>query len=137
MPAVGQPIPRFGSKKSAHSFAVYAVVAVIFFLCGYIGALLFKHAEAIGAVFHEASLARYEIMAGERGPVTYLVFHDDYTRLQMLASDSDEILGVEQSAGSNVAKIAFVSAQSPAINLVASQSFTGEMMRRNVPMICH
>jgi len=92
----------------------------------------------ISTLFYESSLARYETMTGDRGPVTYLVSHDDLLgELQSLAEAQPDILGVEQDKRSNVAKIAFTTAQAPSIESISAMSGVTGMIRRNVPMLCH
>jgi len=86
---------------------------------------------------YEASLAKYEVMSGQRGPTTYLIFHNDLAVLQKFASTHDGVLGVEQHTGSNVAKMAFVSAKSPLIQEVGQLAAVSDMINRNVPMMCH
>ena len=76
-------------------------------------------------------------MSGQRGPVTYLFTHHDLDALKMIASLEEDILGIEQYEYSNVAKIAFTSADSPAIDLIRQNPVVQNMVNRNVPMICH
>lgn len=52
-------------------------------------------------------------MTDERGTITYLIFHDDFSALQFMADSHAGILGVEQHVGNHVARMAFESAQSP------------------------
>ncbi len=88
-------------------------------------------------LIYESSLAKYESMTGERGPMTYLIFHNDIVALQAMADKHDGILGVEQHTSSNVAKMAFASAKSPLIEQIRQLAEVSDMIKRNVPMICH
>jgi len=77
-------------------------------------------------------------MAEEIGPVTYLVMHDGILdQLQIFADADPEILGVEQHKWSSAAKIAFTSASSISIESVGKLAGVNQMVRRNVPMLCH
>lgn len=115
----------------------YIVAGVLFFTAGLGAAAAARHWDAINALLYASSLARHEIMAGTRGPVTYLVFNDNFDKLQEHANADADILGVEQALSSNVAKVAFVSADSASIKKLAQLPYIGEMINRNVPMICH
>jgi len=95
------------------------------------------HWNTVNALIYESSLAKYEIMSGQRGPTTYLIFHNDFASLQQFANAHDGVLGVEQHIGSNVAKMAFVSAKSSLIEQVGQLAAVTDMVNRNVPMLCH
>jgi len=69
--------------------------------------------------------------------MTYLIFHNDIVALQAMADKHDGILGVEQHTSSNVAKMAFASAKSPLIEQIRQLAEVSDMIKRNVPMICH
>ena len=99
--------------------------------------LLFRHWDTVNLLVYESSLAKYEVMTGERGPVTYLVFHTDLAALENITAAHDEILGVEQHDFSNVAKMAFQSADSPLITKVEQLAVVTDMISRHVPMLCH
>lgn len=109
----------------------------MFFTIGFLTTVLVLHWDTVNALIFESNLAKYEIMSGQRGPATYLVFHSDFAALQSMADSSSEILGVEQHLGSNVAKMAFVSVTSPLIQTVAELPEVSDMINRNVPMLCH
>lgn len=122
----------------APDWVVYGASAVLFFFFGLGGSFVFSSWDTISELFYESSLARYETMTGDRGPATYLVFHDNaMDDLQRLAAASDDILGVEQDRRSNVAKVAFTGARVPGIEVVRQLPGVASMMRRNVPMMCH
>lgn len=115
----------------------YTLTAVGCFALGIIAAAGFHYRDAINTLVYESSQVRQELLAGQLGPVTYLVFNDDFNKLQQYADSDEEILGVEQALNSNVAKVAFVSGTSPSIETLANLPFVGEMINRDVPMICH
>lgn len=115
----------------------YVLVGVCAFGLSSLTTILVRHWNTVNALIYESSLAKYEIMTGERGPTTYLIFHNDFAALETMAHSNDDILGVEQHQGSNVAKMAFISAQSPLIDDVRKLAAVSSMVSRNVPMLCH
>lgn len=115
----------------------FIAVVILGFLFGFLLTVVITHWNTINTLFYEGSLAKYEVMSGQRGPVTYLIFHDDFAALQAMADQHEDILGVEHSVGSNVAKMAFASAQSPLIETVNKHAAVASMISRNVTMICH
>ena len=115
----------------------YAMVGIWLFGLSFLTTVLVNNWDTVNTLIYESSLAKYESMTGERGPATYLVFHDDFAALQSLASEHEDILGVEQDEGSNVAKMAFLSAKSPLIEQVGNLPSVSSMVNRNVPMLCH
>lgn len=120
-----------------HRWISYSLLTVIFFVLGYGASFLFYNWQSLGDLYLEASQARYEIMSGQRGPVTYLVTHNDLPALRKVAAGESDIMGVEQHAYSTVAKVAFISAKSPAIERLQNHPLVIGMTRRDVPMICH
>lgn len=129
---------RNAIEDAAPDWVLYSVAGVLFFMFGLGGSFVFSSWDIISNLFYESSLARYETMTGDRGPATYLVFHDDVLDdLELLASVSDDILGVEQDSRSNVAKIAFTGADVLSVESVRQLPGVTSMMRRNVPMMCH
>jgi len=113
------------------------IIAFCAFLIAYLTTILIVRWDTVNALLYESSLVRYEVMSAQRGPVTYLVFHSDFSTLESLAASEPEILGVEQHAGSNVAKMAFISANSLLIERVNTLPEVSEMLERNVAMLCH
>ena len=122
-----KPIPRVS----------YALVGICLFGLSFLATVLFNNWDTVNSLIYESSLAKYEAMTGERGPTTYLIFHNDMAALQSMASEHEGILGVEQHEGSNVAKMAFLSAKSPLIEQVGNLPGVSSMINRNVPMLCH
>ncbi len=116
---------------------LYVLVALVSFMLAAAVTSGVQHWGTISALFYETHLAKYEVMTGDRGPTTYLVFHKNLEALKALANEHDDILGVEQSEFSSVAKMAFQSAQSPLIKVVSEHPSVTNMVNRNVPMICH
>jgi len=94
----------FRSKLQPGILIRYALFAFILFGIAYLSTILVVHWDIVNALIYESSLAKYEIMSGQRGPVTYLVFNNDFVVLQHFADAHDGVLGVEQHLGSNVAK---------------------------------
>jgi len=127
------------SDARAHRFSWvhYLIVGFCLFGLSTLTTILIRHWDLVNTLVYESSLVKYEVMSGERGPTTYLVFHTDFTVLQAMADRHDEILGVEQDDRSNVAKIAFTSAKSPLIDEVRQLAVVSDMINRNVPMLCH
>lgn len=115
----------------------YSLIAVCFFGLSYLATLLVVHWETANTLLYESSLAKFEVMSGQRGPTTYLIFHNDFNALQNMANLHDGILGVEQHEGSTVAKMAFQTAKSPLIAQVGDLPSVSRMINRNVPMLCH
>jgi len=115
----------------------YSIVALCAFGLSYLTTILFTNWDTVNTLIYESSLAKYETMTGERGPTTYLIFHDNFAALQNMADNNEGILGVEQHEGSNVAKMAFVSAKSTLIDDVRQLASVSSMINRNVPMLCH
>lgn len=115
----------------------YALLAFCAFGVAYLATILVVHWDTVNTLIYESSLAKYEVMTGQRGPTTYLVFHNDLAALQNFANAHDDVLGVEQHLGSNVAKMAFVSAKSTLIQEVSQLAAVSDIISRNVPMLCH
>jgi len=116
---------------------LYCIVGFCFFGLSFLATLLVVHWDTASTLIYESSLAKYEVMTGERGPTTYLIFHNDFDTLQRFADEHEDILGVEQHEGSSVAKMAFVSATSLLIDEVRALPVVTSMINRNVPMLCH
>jgi len=116
---------------------LYTLIGVVAFSFGYLSILLIKNWDTNNILIYESSLAKYEVMTGEQGPTTYLIFHNDFAALQQMAAANEGILGVEQHVASNVAKMAFVDAKSPLISEVRRLASVSNMINRNVPMLCH
>ena len=126
------------SVNLAADWVVYTASGFLFFVFGVGGYFVYSHWHTISTLFYESSLARYETMTGDRGPATFLVFHNGALQgLQALAAESEDIIGVEQDRRSNVAKIAFTGAEALSIKLVEQLPGVTGMLRRNVPMLCH
>jgi len=115
----------------------YFLVGICAFGLSTLTTILVRHWDTVNLLIYESSLAKYEIMTGERGATSYLIFHNDFIVLQAMANTHEGILGVEQHKGSNVAKMAFVSAKSPLVEEVRQLDVVSNMIRRNVPMLCH
>ncbi len=115
----------------------YTLLAIGCFFAGFTAAAGYHFRDDINALVYASSQDRQNLLAGEYGPVTYLVFNDDFNQLKQFADSDAEILGVEQALNSNVAKVAFTSAKSPSIEALATLPFVSEMIHRDVPMICH
>lgn len=114
-----------------------ALVAAAAFALGWAAVEAVRAAPAILALHHQANEAKYLVMSGQAGPVTYLVEHDELAALEALARADDSILGAEQYALPSSVAVAFVDADAPGIAAVAALPGTGTMRRRRVPMICH
>lgn len=127
----GKTVSHFGRV------VLYTVIGFCFFGMSYLATLLFTHWDTVNSLIYESSLAKYEIMSGQRGPTTYLIFHSDFAALASMANEHEDILGVEQHEGSTVAKMAFRSAKSTLIDEVRALPAVSSMINRNVPMICH
>ena len=124
-------------QQKPFSSVQYLIVGFCLFGLSTLATILVRHWDTVNTLIYESSLVKYEVMSGERGPTTYLVFHNDFSVLQELADENDDILGVEQDERSNVAKIAFISAKSPFIEEVRNLAVVTGMINRNVPMLCH
>jgi len=124
-------------RQNSTPWVQYALVGICAFGLSTLATILFKNWDTVNTLIYESSLAKYETMTGERGPTTYLIFHDDFSALETMANQHEGILGVEQHEGSNVAKMAFTSAKSPLIDEVLQLASVSSMINRNVPMLCH
>ena len=124
-------------RLKPNSLIGYAFYAFGVFGFAYLSTILVVHWDIVNTLIFESSLAKYEIMSGQRGPTTYLICHNDLAALQEFANAHDGVLGVEQHIGSNVAKMAFVSAKSSLIQEVGQLAVVSDMINRNVPMLCH
>jgi len=124
-------------RQNSTPWMQYIIIGCCAFGLSTLATLLVTNWGTVNALIYESSLAKYEVMSGERGPTTYLISHNDYAALQAMAHMHEGILGVEQHAGSNVAKMAFVDAKSPLIEEVRQLAAVSNMINRNVPMICH
>ncbi len=113
------------------------LIGFTLFCLSWLATLLITHWDVAGTLLYESSLAKYEMMSGQRGPVTFLVFHDNLEVLSELADLHEGILGVEQHSKSNVAKIAFNSIDSPLIEVVRQLPQVESMINKRVPMLCH
>ena len=126
-----------GQSQHQFSWVSYLIVGFCAFGLSTLATILFRHWDTVNTLIYESSLVKYEVMTGERGPTTYLVFHNDFSVLQNMADRHEGILGVEQDERSNVAKIAFTSAKSPLIDEIRNLVVVSGMINRNVPMLCH
>jgi len=104
---------------------------------GYLGGSLWTHRTTIGTLYLKAAEQKYLIMAGETGPVTYLVRQLDYHSFESAALQYDGVLGVEVHDYPDVAAIAFLSNEEPAIAAINSHPTVISMKKKFVPMICH
>jgi len=130
-------MPGLNDHQHNTPWVRYIIVGFVAFGLSMLTTILIRHWDTVNTLIYESSLAKYEIMSGQRGPTTYLIFHTDFDALQSMADKHDGILGVEQHEGSNVAKMAFVSAKSPLIEQVGQLAVVSSMVNRNVPMLCH
>lgn len=130
--------PLNGENTKSNAWVIYPATGFVCISFALLGYFISMHWTTISELFYESSLAKYETMTGDRGPVTYLVQHDGLLdTLQTLAQSSPDILGVEQDKRSNVAKIAFTAADASSIASIEALPGVTGMLRRNVPMICH
>ena len=125
------------SGAALPALVVYSATALTAFLFAVGLTALYQHRDYLTVLFYETALARYEVMSGERGPATFLVFHDDYAALEAVTSLHTDILGIEPSEFDNVAKMAFVSVQSPLVTEVANMQGVRHMVNKHIPMLCH
>jgi len=114
-----------------------ALIASSLFAIGWLGGLAWRERALIERLWYEASEQRYLTMAGEVGPVTYLVTHDDAAAFAREALALEGVLGVEPYDYPSVSAIAFADADEPAIARVNGLRGVLRMQRRFVPMICH
>jgi len=114
--------------------------ALIFTLCiafGWLGGFAWRERALIGRLWLDANEQRYLTMAGEVGPVTYVVAHADARSFADRALALDGVLGVEPYVGTRLSAIAFANAETPAIETVRALPGVTRVERRHVPMICH
>lgn len=104
---------------------------------GAAGAFGWSKKEALLKLWYTANEQRYLVMSGEVGPVTYLVYHDDYSILENAAYANDDILGVEMYEFPQIAAIAFTRNDAESIPWVGQLPGVRKMLRKQVPMICH
>lgn len=91
----------------------------------------------IADLMYESNMEKYLVAIGESGPATFYVYHKDFSALDALARNSDEILGVELTKFPDVAAMAFTSPRVAAVDQVREHPLVSKMRRRNIPMLCH
>jgi hypothetical protein len=128
-------IQRQGLPENSQT--IYALVGLALFALSFLASFIVSNWSTVNTLFYEASLAKYETMAGARGPTTFLITHSDFPALQRMAGAHTGILSVEQDEGSTVAKMVFRSAQSELVQKVRSLPSVTGMINRHSPLICH
>ena len=104
---------------------------------GWLGSWAWANRSTINQLFYMASEQRYLTMAGEVGPVTYLIHHNDLSALEQLKQQRDDIIGVEVFKAPSIAAMAFSDKDAEAISLVAQLPGVTSIERRFVAMVCH
>jgi len=110
---------------------------VLVFGTSWLATFAWQNRSLINELFYQASEQRYRTMAGEVGPVTYLVHHKNYTELEAVTQQHDDVLGIEVWEHPGIAAVAFNSNESPSIQVVEELAVVSDMVKRNVPMLCH
>lgn len=119
------------------TWVAYALLSVFVFATTWMGALGWMNRALIADLFYESSLARFRVASGEAGPATFYVFHNDFTTLERLAQENEDILGVELSEYSGIAAMAFTSLETDAVNQIRNHSVVRNMIQKDIPMLCH
>lgn len=126
MPAI-QKMPLFA----------YTMLFLFAFGASWTGTFAWQNRSLINELFYLASEQRNRILAGDAGPITYLVHHNNYRELEAAVLAHDDVLGIEIWQQPNIAALAFTSIDSKSIAAVENLPMVTEMIKRNVPMICH
>ena len=113
------------------------LVFLVFATVGALGTFVWQRRASLVDAYLAANEQRYLVMAGEVGPVTYLVEHEDYAALERFAAAREDVLGVEIYRWPHVAAMAFVDKDAPSIAATATLPGVRTLTRRHVPMICH
>lgn len=138
LPGSGLPMPESVVEQPAsRTWVAYALLCVFVFATTWLGALGWINRALISDLFYESSLTRYRVASGEAGPTTFYVFHDDFSTLERLAQNSDDILGVELSEYSGIAAMAFTSLETEAVSTVRNHPVVKNMLQKDIPMLCH
>lgn len=112
-------------------------VSLLAMTVGYLVASAWTQRNALAELYLQAAEQKYLIMAGEIGPVTYLVKQSDFDQFVTEALHHDGVLGVEIHEYPDIAAIAFQSADDPAIEALRVHETVIRMTKKFVPMICH
>ncbi|MFK7889865.1 MAG: hypothetical protein AB8B63_03535 [Granulosicoccus sp.] len=88
----------------------YALYFLLVSLVGAAGAFGWSNRILFADLWYSAYEQRYLVMIGEVGPVTYLVYHEDYTVLEAATCNKEDILGVEMYEFPSMAAMAFTGA---------------------------
>lgn len=118
-------------------FIAYSLFFLLMMMVGAAGAFGWSNRDLLVDLWYSANEQRYLVMAGEVGPVTYLVYHQDYAKLEAVAYANKDILGVEMYEFPAVAAMAFTGADAQSIEIVNQLPGVQKMTRKQVPMICH
>lgn len=120
-----------------NSLLAHAFLFLFIFSASWAGTFAWQNRSLINELFYQANEQRYRIMAGEAGPVTYLVHHKNFQALEAAVQSHDDILGIEVWQHPGIAAVAFDSIDSASIQQIEELAVVSRMVKRNVPMICH
>lgn len=129
-----EPLNQNEHKSSTAALAVLGLCCI---LLGWLVGFSWANRATIGQLWLQASEQKYLTMTGEAGPVTYLVTHNDYQALEMVALSHDDVLGIEVYAYPDKAAIAFNAAESSSIQAINQLPMVLSMRQKIIPMMCH
>ncbi|MBX2883127.1 MAG: hypothetical protein KTR32_24460 [Granulosicoccus sp.] len=132
-----EPSAKAQHKPGVKAWFAYSLLCVFVFTTAWLAALGWLNRSLISELFYESSLARYRVASGEAGPATFYVFHNDFSTLERLAQENEDILGVELSEYSGIAAMAFTSLETEAVGLIRNHSVVKNMLQKDIPMLCH
>jgi hypothetical protein len=131
------PAKRIKTPVTLPGLLLYPVFFVLMVAVGAAGAFGWSKKDVLVELWYTANEQRYLVMSGGVGPVTYLVYHDDYSLLEEAAYTHDDILGVEMYKFPETAAMAFTGADAASIEMIANFPSVRKTVRKRVPMICH
>lgn len=124
-------------ERYVDGLVAYVAIALVAVSIGWLAGVAWRHLSTAGRLWAEASEQRYLIMAGETGPVTYLVTQHDFDAFERAALTLDGVLGVEIQRFPDVVAVAFASVGHEAIDTLGQLPYVSDMRKKFVPMSCH
>ncbi len=108
------------------------------FACGVLLALAARAAPGFFNAYLGASRIRFDVMTAEpAGEASYLISVDDFSVLDGLAAEDDDIVAVDTGVFSGIGRVTFAAADSPAIERLRQHPNTAFLLSTTIPLICH
>ena len=71
------------------------------------------------------------------GEASFLISVDDFSVLDGLAAEDDDIVAVDTGVFSGIGRVTFAAADSPAIERLRQHPNTAFLLSTTIPLICH